>query len=44
MIAVINGVVGGVVVLSLILAKWYWNWADRVMAKFFGSKDSKQEE
>ncbi len=44
MIAVINGGVAGILgVLSFTIAKWYWNWADRVMAKFFGSNSDKQE-
>ena len=38
-----GGLIGGLSVLSFKYAKWYWEWADRVMAKLFGSNDSKQE-
>ena len=44
MMASINGgLLGGLAVLSFKHAKWYWDWADRVMANFFGSNGSKQE-
>ena len=29
--------------LSFKISKWYWDWADRVMAKLFGSNGSKQK-
>ncbi len=41
-----GGLTGALVVLSLKIAKWYWYWADRVMARFFGlfrSNGGKQE-
>ena len=28
---------------SFKIIKWYWDWADRVMAKLFGANESKQE-
>lgn len=43
MSAINGGLMGGLAVLSFKHAKWYWDWADRVMAKLFRSNGSKQE-
>ncbi len=39
----VGSIVGGLVAGLSVMAKWYWDWADRVMAKFFGSNGDKQE-
>ena len=44
MSGIVGGLTGGMGALSLTLAKWYWDWADRVMAKFFRSNGGEQEE
>ncbi len=41
-----GGLTGVLIVLSFKIAKWYWNWVNRVMVKFFdffSSNGSKQE-
>ena len=40
----LNGVlIGMLIAFSFKFIKWYWDWADRVMAKLFRSNGSKQE-
>ena len=40
---IVGGVTGFSFVLSFKIAKRYWNWADRAMAKLFGSNGNEQE-
>ena len=39
----IGSIVSGVLAGLSVMAKRYWNWADRAMAKLFGSNGDKQE-
>ena len=40
---IVGGVTGFSFVLSFKIAKRYWNWADRAMAKLFGSNGNEQK-
>ena len=43
-IAGLNGfLIAVLIALSFKIIKWYWDWADRVMARLFGSDGGKQE-
>ena len=42
-ITIMLGVGGVFIGLSFYFFSFYWNWADRVMAKLFGSNGDKQE-
>ena len=38
----IGSIVSGVIAGLSVMAKRYWNWADRAMAKLFGSNGNEQ--